>query len=79
MAYHLTIIILTNEQYEEGKRYDTMRWFPRVVGVQYAAGELQRIIFRKNEETEAQWEKNTQLWRYLVVKVKSDAVKNNIP
>lgn len=38
---------------------------PQVVGVQYAAGELQRNIFRKNEETEAQWEKNTQLWIYL--------------
>ena len=79
MANHLSIIILTNEQFEEGKRYDTMRWAPQVVGVQYAAGELQRNIFRKNEETEAQWEKNTQLWIYLVVKVKSDAVKNNIP
>ena len=26
-------------QYEKAKRYDTVRWAPRLEGVQYAAGE----------------------------------------
>ena len=59
MAKHLNILALTREQYEKGKRYDTTRWAPQVVGVQYAAGELQRNIFRKNEETETEWKKHS--------------------
>ena len=50
---------------------------PRSVGVQYATGEEQRNSSRKNKENEPKW-KQPQLWIYLVVKVKSDAVKNNI-
>ena len=50
---------------------------PRSVGAQYATGEEQRNSSRKNKENEPKW-KQPQLWIYLVVKVKSDAVKNNI-
>ena len=50
---------------------------PRSVGAQYATGEEQRNSSRRNEEEEPSG-KNTQLWMSLVVKVKSDALKNNI-
>ena len=46
---------------------------PRSVGAQYATGEE----WRKNEEME-QSENNAQLWMWLVMEVKSKAVKNNI-
>ena len=47
----------------------------RSAGVQIAAGEEWRSSSRKNEEAEPD---DTQLWMCLEVKVKSDAVKNNI-
>ena len=50
---------------------------PRLIGAQYTAGEDWRNNSRKNEETEPK-QNNTQLWMWLVMKVKSDAVKNNI-
>ena len=53
------------------------RELPRSVGAQYATGEEQRNSSRRNEEEEPSG-KNTQLWMSLVVKVKSDALKNNI-
>ena len=40
-------------------------------------GKSREIAQRKNEEDEPEW-KQCQLWLYLVVKVKSDAVKNSI-
>ena len=49
-------------------------------GVQYATGEEWRAIThspRKKEASEGS-RNDTQLWMCLVVKVKSDAVKNNI-
>ena len=52
---------------------------PRSEGVQYATGKEQRAItnsFRKNET--GQTGNNAQLWKCLVVKVNSDAIKNNI-
>ena len=48
---------------------------PRSVGAQYATGEEQRKSSRRNEEAEP---KRKQSPLCLVVKVKSDAVKNNI-
>ena len=52
---------------------------PRLVGIQYTAGEEWRNNSRKNEEAEPkQSENNTQLWMWLVMEVKSKAVKNNI-
>ena len=50
---------------------------PRSVGAQYATGEEWRNSSRKNEEAEPK-EKNAQLWMWLVMEIKSDAVKNNI-
>ena len=51
--------------------------FPRSVGAQYATEEQWRNNSRKNEEMEPK-QNNTQLWMWLVMEVKSDAVKSNI-
>ena len=50
---------------------------PRSVGAQYATGKEERNSFRRNEEGELK-QKTTQLWMWLVMEVKSDAVKSNI-
>ena len=50
---------------------------PRSVGAQYATGDQWRNNSRKNEEMEPK-QNNTQLWMWLVMKVKSDAVKSSI-
>ena len=50
---------------------------PSLVGAQYATGEEWRKNSRRNEETEPS-RNNAQLWMCLVVKVKSEAVKNYI-
>ena len=50
---------------------------PRSVGAQYATGEEWRNNARNNEETEPK-QTQFQLWMWLVMEVKSDAVKNNI-
>ena len=56
---------------------------PRSVGAQYATADQWRNDSRKNEETE--WKEktskqtnNTQLWMWLVIEERSDAVKRNI-
>ena len=50
---------------------------PRSVGAQYATGKEWRNNSRKNEETESK-HNNNKLWMWLVMEIKSDAVKNNI-
>ena len=50
---------------------------PRLVGAQYATGDQWRNNSRKNEGMEPK-QNNTQLWMWLVIEVKSDAVKSNI-
>ena len=50
---------------------------PTSVGAQYATREDWRNSSRKNEETE-QSENNAQLWMWLAMEAKSDAVKHNI-
>ena len=47
------------------------------VGVQYATGEEWKNNSRNNEEMELR-EDNAQLWMWLVMALKSDAVKANI-
>ena len=53
---------------------------PRSEGVQYTTGEEQRQLLRAPERMKwlGQSKNNAQLSMCLVVKVKSDAVKNNI-
>ena len=46
----------------------------RSVGAQYATGDKWRNNSRKNEETESK-QNNIQLWMWLVMEVKSDAVE----
>ena len=50
---------------------------PRLVGAQYAL-EKSGEVTPERIKTQSQSENNTQLWIWLVVEVKSDAVKNNI-
>ena len=67
-----------HEQYEKAKRYDTERWTRHV-------GRFPICYWRSVEKEHPKegrcWAKeknNTQLWRWLAMEVKSDAVKNNI-
>ena len=72
------------EQYEKAKRYDTRRWAtlpaPRSEGIQYTTREEQRIITNRSRKKEVAGPKQKQHLAVdgLVVKIKSDAVKNNI-
>ena len=50
--------------------------FPMSIGAQYATGEEWRNSSRKKRGSQSK--NNTQLWMCLVMKVKSNAVKNNI-
>ena len=50
---------------------------PRSVDTRYATGDQWRNNSRKNEEMEPK-QNNTQLWMWLVMEVKSNAVKSNI-
>ena len=49
----------------------------RLVGAQYTTGEDWRNNSTKNEEMEPK-QKNTQLWMWRMMEVKSDAIKSNI-
>ena len=50
---------------------------PRSIGAEYATGDQWRNSCRRMKR-QSQSKNNTQLWIWLVMKVKSDAVKNNI-
>ena len=52
--------------------------FPSLVSARYDPEEEWTNSSRKNEEPEQKWEKNAQLWMWLVMEVKSDAVDNRI-
>ena len=81
--WQLTPVFLLQELheiYEKAKHYDTGRWAPMSESIKYITGEEWRTIAnssRKNEEA-GQSRNDAQLWICLVVKVKSDAIKNNI-
>ena len=78
MANHFSILAWeTDEQYEKASSMTVKDELPRLIGAQYAPGEEWRNNSRKNEETEPKW-KHSQLWIWLVMEVKLDAVKNNI-
>ena len=52
---------------------------PRSVGAKYATGDQWRNNFRKNEGMwGVQSKNNTQLWMWLVIEARSDALKSNI-
>ena len=51
---------------------------PRSVGALYATVDQWSNNSRKIEEMEPKQKQNTQLWKWLVMEVKSNAVKNNI-
>ena len=65
-----------HEQCEKEKIYGTERWTSQVTGAQNAPGEDWRNNSRKIEESQSV--NNAQLRMWLVMQVKSDAVKNNI-
>ena len=75
MANHFNILTLrTQEQDEKAKTHDTRRRAPQVVRCPihyWRRGEkwLQKVSQSRND---------AQLWVCLVVKAKTDAVKNNI-
>ena len=49
---------------------------PRLVGVQYVTGDQWKIIPERMKR-QSQSENNAQLWMWLVMEVKSNAVKSN--
>ena len=51
---------------------------PRLVDGRYAAGEEKRNSSRKNEEAEPKWKQGSVVDVSAGMKVKSDAMKNNI-
>ena len=53
---------------------------PKSEGVQYSTGEKQREIVNSSKKNEAKGQSiiDTRLWMCLMLKVKIDAVKNNI-
>ena len=60
------------------QKYMTLKdKLPRSVGAQYATVEEWRNNSRKNEEAEPK-KNNAQLGMWLVIEVKSDAIKSNI-
>ena len=64
------------EQYEQAKDMTLKDELPMLVGAQYATGDQWRNNSRKNGEVEPS-KNNTQLWMWLVMEVKSNAIKNN--
>ena len=66
-----------HEQYEKAKDETLKDELPRSVGAQYAMGDEWRNNSRKNEELEPN-KNNTQLCMWLVLEIKSHAVKSNI-
>ena len=79
MANHFSILALrTPWTVWKGKKDRTLKdELPRFVGAQYANGNQRRTNSRKNEEMEP-CRNNTGLLIWLVMEVKSDAVKRNI-
>ena len=61
----------------KAKGYELKDELPRSVGAQYATGDQWGNNSRKGEETEPK-QNSTQLWMFLVMEVKSNAVKSYI-
>ena len=67
-----------HDQYEKAKRMILKDELPRSVGDQYATGVQSREITAERMKRQSQSENNAQLWMWLVMELKSNAVKNNI-
>ena len=70
-----------HEQYEKAKRYDTGKWAPpgqKVSNMLLEKSRWHLLITPDRMMQLGQSKNNTQLWICLMVKVKSDAIKNNI-
>ena len=81
MANHSSILAeRTHEQYEKAKRYDTRRRAPpgwKLSNMLLGKSRRQLLTAPKRMKWLGHSGNNTQLWMCLVVKVKSNAVKNN--
>ena len=64
-----------HEQYEKTKRYNTERWTPQVGWYPIRYWEKSGEITPERMKRQSQRENNTQLWMWLVMEVKSNAVK----
>ena len=82
MENHFSIL----QKNPEKNHMNSMKWkkdrtpkdeLPRLVGAQYATGDQWRNNCIKNEEMKPK-QKHQQLWMWLVIEIKSDAVKRNI-
>ena len=81
MAKHLSILaVKTHELYKKQEDMTLKDERPRSEGVQYATGEEWRKTTKAPGRMKqlGQSGKDTQLWMCLVVKLKSNAVNNNI-
>ena len=67
-----------HEQYENAKIYNTRRWIPKFGKCLICYLGKSREITPKRRKGLGQSRNGTQLWMYLVLKIKSDAIKNNI-
>ena len=75
--FHSLLCMRHNKSMRRQKDMTLKDELPRLVGGQYATGEEWRNNSRKNEERN-QSENSSQLWMWLVMKVNSNAGKNNI-
>ena len=66
------------EQDEKAKIYETERWTTQVSRCPVCYLENSREITPQRMKRQSQIENNTQLWMWLVMEIKSHAVKNNI-
>ena len=65
------------KQYEKAKNMILKDELPRPVGAQYATGDQWGNNSRKNKQMESN-KNNTQMWMWLVIEKRSDAVKSNM-
>ena len=66
------------EQDEKAKIYETERWTTQVSRCPVCYLENSREITPQRMKRQSQIENNTQLWMWLVMEIKSHAVKNNV-
>ena len=66
-----------HEQYEKAKNRTLKEELPRSVGAQYTTGDQWRITPERLKR-QSQSKNNTQWWMWLVMEVKSNAVKSSI-